>query len=151
MRGSSETSIIDNCVTCEWRYDGQLAIIRPHDTRPNTVDVWVDAVLAIAFEWPAAQPCIVLHDLSSKNASLTDNYVKERVKHVIAALSDKRPDLQGRIGILLQESLPMLLFKPVLEGAINRKLNGNGLHYRVFTNRNPALDWLQDGLPQKQG
>lgn len=115
-----------------WLADGRVLCFRFRDLKPATVDGWARDLTAELTGWPDGQPWRLLLDIR-----LEGNTVNTYALRHARAIASLRPDLPGRLALLVASRLAADVVAIALRAASNR--------YRrrqVFVNETLALRWL---------
>jgi hypothetical protein len=107
-----------------------------HNVNRETVDAWYKFLTQRIEGWATEQPYLVLYDLRDPRVSMTP-YLRERA----AVLNGIRPDVQGRIAILINRSPTAYLMM-----AFARLRSHASREARIFFLEEAAVQWLQELL-----
>lgn len=133
--GSDLREIVPGLVV-EWLSDKCIVVITNKGGASRSfVDAWINTLSDIMHQWPAGRPFLLLQDLSDKTNAVTV-YSRERA----AALYKVRPELAGRVAVVVAQSLTTQLVRLFL------RVRQNNLKIEMFYSREQGLDWLQEVL-----
>jgi len=106
------------------------------DVTRSSIDGWYNFLTKRIEEWAREQPYLVLYDLRDPRVSMTP-YLRERA----AVLNTIRPDVRGRIAILISRSPTAYLMM-----AFARLRSHASREARIFFTEETALEWLEESL-----
>jgi hypothetical protein len=118
--------------TKEWLADKRILCYRFNDLRPATVDTWATDLTLELENWPSNQTWRLILDIRLRG-SIVSAYALRRSRE-IAVL---RPDLNGRLAILVASKLAADIISMAIRTANNRYRQRS-----VFVNEALAIHWL---------
>lgn len=121
-------------LTRESFHDGRIAVWSATTSTKEVIQAWFDYSRQEMQDWPAEHQYLALLDMS--RVILTP-FGREKA----AELTEVRPDLGGRVAIVISASSIGHLTRLF----VNRSLNKNR-ERRVFYSREEAIQWLEEAL-----
>ncbi len=134
--GPSNVEQLSSGVTREWLFDRKIVVYTVLDPRRESVDTWCSAFKTDLMNWPADQPFLLIHDLSSPKATAT-SYALARAQEMVYI----RPEVKGRAGIILPENFVSQVIRVFLNRQ-ERRVAVVPRARKVFVNREQAIAWL---------
>ncbi|MBZ0291476.1 MAG: hypothetical protein K8L99_02815 [Anaerolineae bacterium] len=116
----------------EWLADEQVLCYRFFDTEPATIDAWSEDLTSELLNWPEERPWRLLLDIT-----LRGNIISAYALRQAREISMLRPELDGRLAILVSSPLAVRMISLAIRSTTNR--------YRqrlVFGREDKALQWL---------
>lgn len=113
--------------------DGNIAVYNLTELTGPAVHILVKDMIGILDEWSPDTPYVVLVDVSQ----CTPNKLS---RQQAIQVSDYRPEVEGRVAILISNSIQWQVTRNVLESAFSEQ----GRVRRLFTDRQVALQWLRE-------
>jgi len=118
--------------TKAWLADRRILCYRFEDTAPLTINAWADDLIHELELWPADKPWRLLLDIRL-NGAIVSAYGLGRARDIARI----RPELRGRLAILIGSRLASQIISIALRGVPNRYRQRD-----CFVNEAMAVAWL---------
>jgi hypothetical protein len=125
-------------LTLEWFFDRRVSVLTLSSIEFEAIDAWLETAVRVARERPAGQPHLGVHDMSSKNLTLTP-YLRKKVQEAAAAV----PEKGGRVAVVGPQG-PTGSVVRLFANTLVRLMIGRPI--RIFASRQEALVWLAEAL-----
>lgn len=124
----------------EWLADAQILCYRFTMTDKVTVDAWAEDLERELLGWPADKTWRLLLDITLQGNIPSAYAIAQSRK-----LANLRPELQGRLGVLISSRLGAHIASYAL-----RTLSNTYRQRQVFASEASALAWLLDAMNQQK-
>ena len=135
-KSSDETHFFSSEVSMRWESDGRICVLDLHSSSRSAIDVWYEAIKAIAQDWNPDQIFLAAYDL--KDVTLTP-YFKQRATDVANAVRH----LQGRYAVIIGNDPNSETMRHFFDSAVKQQSSREG---KIFPGSASALFWLQEAL-----
>ena len=117
--------------TKEWLQNNRILCYRLHNTQRKTIEEWECDLSQEILGWPPDKTWRLMLDVSAERIVSAYSLMRAR------KIANLRPELHGRLAVLIRDPLAAQIISMAIRNAPNR--------YRqrmVFANENQALGWL---------
>ena len=133
--------------------NNQIIVFKPKAIYSSVLLSWMDEAVRTLQNWPDSAPYLVMHDLSSRGVALVYGFsnnhdlfnlgVTEDGRHKVQELLQARPNLRGRLAIVLSSRLSGRFVNRQAQQPLQETTQ---IESRIFLDRDAALAWLQEAL-----
>ena len=120
--------------------DGQVICLTPVTFSADTIDTLLNAIKQIEDNRPDDTVLYCMVDFSKNFAAFLTPYGRQRLDQYMSA----RAEIPAYWAFVLPEN-----FVNVVASVIARQLTGKGLTTKIFSNRDRAMQWLEQVMGEK--
>lgn len=125
-------------VSLQMLHDGQITAFTLTSIARKAIDDWADKQISVLANWTSDRPFATLLDQSAFSGLTLTPYMKCRLAEVSEASVGK----SGYVAVVVGKSFMLKLVTLFL-----RSQKSGDVETRFFTDRNKALEWLEEIIP----